>query len=102
MAIWLEDRIPAEHILATRRDDLAIAASSEDDWLGIWTFAESKDALSIRSLVIKVLDHLPETLTADTSQEILTETSKQSELALQSRWVGDILTCRVLGDHCMH
>ena len=70
--IRLEDGIPAEHILASWFNDLTIAASCEDDWLSVRTFAEGEDALSVGSLIIKVLDHLPETFTADLPKEVLT------------------------------
>ena len=70
-AVWLEHWVPSEHILASRLNDLTIAAPCEDDGLGIWTFAEGKDALGIGCLVFKVLDHLPQSFTTDASQEVL-------------------------------
>ena len=77
--IRLEDGIPAEHILASWFNNLTIAASCEDDWLGVRTFAESEDALSVGSLIIKVLDHLPETFTAYTTEEVLTVKDKKRD-----------------------
>ena len=77
--IRLEDRIPAERVIASWFNDLTIAASCEDNWLGVRTFAEGKDALSVGSLIIKVLDHLPETFTAYTAEEVLTVMDKKGD-----------------------
>ena len=70
IAVGLEDWVPSEHILSPWLDNLAIAAPREDQWLSPWPLTEGKDALSVRSLVIEVLNHLPETLSTHVPQEI--------------------------------
>jgi hypothetical protein len=70
-AVRLEDGVPSEHVLATRCHNFAIALTDEDFWLGIWSLAERKDALSVRSLVVEALDHLIKAFTANASQEVL-------------------------------
>lgn len=72
MSIRLEDGIPSEHVLTARLDDLAGATAREHNRLSVGTLAEGEDALGVGCLIIEVLDHLPETGTSDTSQEVLT------------------------------
>ena len=71
IAVRLEDWVPSKHILSPWLDNLAIAAPRENYRLDTRSLTEGKDALSVRSLVIKVLNHLPETLSTHVSQEIL-------------------------------
>ena len=71
IAVRLEDWVPSKHILSPWLDNLAIAAPRENYRFSTRSLTEGKDALSVRSLVIKVLNHLPETLSTHVSQEIL-------------------------------
>ena len=71
IAVRLEDWVPSKHILSPWLNNLAIAAPREDQRLRTWSLAKGKDALCIRSFVIKVLNHLPETLSTHVTQEIL-------------------------------
>ena len=71
IAVRLEDWVPSKHVLSPWFDNLAIAAPRENHRLSTRSLTEGKDALSVRSLVIKVLNHLPETLSTHASQEIL-------------------------------
>ena len=63
----LENRVPAEHVFTTRFDNLPIASANKSAGLVARTFAEGKDALTISSLVIEVLNHFPESFTAHCS-----------------------------------
>ena len=71
VVVWQKDRIPSKHVLSPWFDNLAIASPRENHRLSTRSLTEGKDALSVRSLVIKVLNHLPETLSTHVSQEIL-------------------------------
>ena len=69
-AIRLEDRVPAKRVITSGRNNAAIAAAIKYNRFSVRTLTEGKDALCICCLIIKVLHHLPETLTAHTIQEI--------------------------------
>lgn len=69
--IWLEDRVPAKHVLTTWFDNLPIAAASENYGFGVRAFTKGEDALSVCSLIVEVLDHLPEAFATNTAQEVL-------------------------------
>ena len=102
-AVWLEHWVPSEHVLATRLHDLSIAAPCEDDGLGIWTFAESEDALGIGCLVFKVLYHLPQSLTTDTAQEVLAVDTKRRKVKNCANKRHSLsLTCMVQAAHYRH
>jgi len=49
----------------------AIASAIEHNWFGVRTLTEGKDALCICCLILKVLNHFPQTFTADAIQKIL-------------------------------
>ena len=71
ITIRLENRVPAEHVFTAWWHNLSIAAADKSAGLVIRTFTEGKDALAISRLVIEVLNHFPESFTADISQEVL-------------------------------
>ena len=77
--VWLENWIPSKSIVTSRRDNGSSAPSSKNLRLSIGALTERKDALSIGGMIIKVLDHLVKTFTADRTKEILTTDEKQSE-----------------------
>ena len=91
--IWLEDRVPAKHVLTTWFDNLTTAAASENDGLGVGALAKSKNALSVSSLIVKVLDHLPEAFATDTAQEVLATMKNDVKKKIK-------LTYRDLVGHC--
>ena len=71
-ALWLKNGVPAEGIVASWRNNRALAAAREDDRLSVGALAEGEDALRIRTFVFKVLHHFPEAVCAHSAQEILT------------------------------
>ena len=103
-AVWLEDRVPAEHIFTSGFDDFAFALTDEDLRLLTWSFAESVDTLRVCCVVVEGFDHLPETFTSDLPKEVLTIELKIDVKNAQR--YGSIksnqkLTCRAQADHCM-
>ena len=70
-AIGLEDRVPAKRVVASGLNNAAIASAIEHNWFCVRTLTEGKDALCICCLILKVLNHFPQTFTADAIQKIL-------------------------------
>ena len=73
ITIGLKNWVPSEHIFASRLHDLAITFANKDQWFGTRPLTECKYALSVGCLVIESLDHIPEALSANRSQEILSK-----------------------------
>ena len=67
MPIRLENWVPAEHVFTSWWHNLSIAAADKSAGLVIRTLTEGKDALAISRLVIEVLNHFPESFTANIS-----------------------------------
>ena len=83
-AIGLEDWVPSKHVLTSWLDNLAIAASGENDRFSLWPLTEGKDALCIGSLVIEVLNHLPEALSAHAAQEVFNVGAWQAIIGIKT------------------
>jgi hypothetical protein len=72
MSFRSENRIPTKHVLTFRRVNAALALTDKKFWFGIATFMDCKNTLSISRFIFKVLDHVPEALSATVSKEVLT------------------------------
>ena len=83
-AIWLENWVPPKHVLTSWFDNLAIASASENHRFGLRPLTERKDTLSIGSLVIEVLNHLPKTFSAHIPQKVLDVGPRQPVVRIEA------------------